>query len=177
MLVRPIIEDIKSLKIERITESKAPTGGDHPNPEHVTALTTAVSSWFVRKDSKFYEIESLTTKLSKDDVQRICLHRFAEEFTELDFDNRTLGEVFRRAIDQKHAAPGQSIPVWNGGWVCKPGAEGRRVWKRGAVRVNTWSRPSYRDTPAQPSMGVAGEFFDAVFTRDAEKELELLSAP
>jgi hypothetical protein len=160
----PLNEEISKLK--GIDNDRA----DEPNPEHVRALTEAVCSWFVRKDSKFYEVENLTTKLSKDDVQRICLHRIAEEFPELEPDKRTMGEVFRRAIDQKHAQPGQSIPVWNGGLVCKPGTGSRLVWERGAVRVNTWVLPSYRDAPAQPTTGVAGEFFDVIFTRAPEKE-------
>jgi hypothetical protein len=110
---------------------------DGPNPEHVRTLTEAVCTWFVRKDSKFYEVENLSTKLSKQDVQQMCILRFSEEFPDLDPSNRTIGEVFRRAIDQKHAQPGQSIPVWNGRQVCKPGTGSRLVWERGAVRINT----------------------------------------
>ncbi len=143
--------------------------GDRPNPAHVEILTEAVCGWFVRKDSKFFEVENLTTKLSQDDVQRICLHRFREEFPDIEVSIPTLREVFRRAIEQKHAMPGQTIPVWNGGIVCKPAEPSRFVWERGAVRVNSWVRPTYRETPAQPAMGVGGEFIDAIFTREPEK--------
>ena len=90
---------------------KRPGEALQPNPEHTQLLTAAVSSWFVRKDSKFFEVENITTKLSKDDVQRVCLHRFAEEFPEIPLDNIPLGEVFRRSIDLQHSAPGQTIPV------------------------------------------------------------------
>lgn len=152
------------------TKDNRPGDGAGPNPEHIEKLTKAVCTWFVRKDSKFYEVENLTTKLSKDDVVRICLHRFREEYPEIEPDAATLKEVFRRAIDQKHAHQEQTIPIWNGGLACKPGLDGRFLRERGSVRVNTWVKPAYRDTSAQATMGVAGEFFEALFLREPERE-------
>lgn len=51
-----------------------------------------------------------------------------------------------------------------------PGLDGRLVWERGAVRVGTWIRPVYRDVSAQSTMGVASEFLNAIFVREAERE-------
>lgn len=45
----------------------------HANPEHVVTLSRAVASWYVRKDNKFYPFDRLTTKLSKEDVERARL--------------------------------------------------------------------------------------------------------
>lgn len=140
-----------------------------PNPAHVDQLTKAVCSWYVRKDSKLYDVDNLAVKLSKDDVQRVCVQRFAEEFAKLEISGPTLRAVFHRAIDQKHAIPDQTIPVWNGKIVCKPAESSRFVRERGAVWVNSWTEPAYRKVDAQPAMGVAGEFFDVIFPRDAEK--------
>jgi Family of unknown function (DUF5906) len=146
---------------------------DRPNPEHVKLLTKAVARWYVRRDSKYYDVDNLTTKLSKDDVQRSCLHRFADEFPDMEPNRLTIAETFRRAFDQKHTVDGQTIPVWNGGLVCKPSLDSRFVWERGTVRVNTWKVPAYRGVPAQPALRVAGEYFDVVFTREAEKAMFL----
>ncbi|MBL4872221.1 MAG: hypothetical protein JKY41_02205 [Rhodobacteraceae bacterium] len=38
-------------------------------------LAKEVSSWFVRRDGKSYEIDNLNVALSKPDVQRVCLYR------------------------------------------------------------------------------------------------------
>jgi len=47
---------------------------DGPKPGLIELLAAAVSSGFVRKESKFYEVESPTRKLSKD-VLRMCPRR------------------------------------------------------------------------------------------------------
>ncbi len=141
--------------------------------EAIEELSRAVSTWYVRKDSKFYDVENLTTKLSKDDVIRTCMHRLGEEMPHLKLDYQALRDVFRRVIDQKHADPSQSIPVWNGSSVCKPSLNGRYVWQRGAVSVNTWQKPAYRSVPAQPSMAVAKPLLDAAFVREDEREMFL----
>ena len=109
-----------------------------PREEIVSALSTAISRWYVRRDSKFYDIDHLSAKLSKDDVQRACLHRFSEELPGLDLtDPAVLKAAFYRAIDQKHTIPGQSIPVWDGSIVCNPGDPSRLVSRRGAYRHNS----------------------------------------
>lgn len=83
-------------------------------------LTTALCSWFVRRDNKYYAIERLGTKLAKDDVMMIALDRFRDEFEDIDLSQPLLRDVFQHAIERKHAIPGQTIPVWDGREYCAP---------------------------------------------------------
>jgi hypothetical protein len=139
--------------------------------EDVSTLTRAISSWYVRRDSKFYDVDHPTVKLSKDDVQRSCLVRFSDDFPGIDYSNRLLlKQVFYRAIDQKHAVEGESIPVWDGSTVCSPGDANRLVRHRGVVTLNGWKEPSYRRlTEVEPEWGVAADLFEAVMPRDRER--------
>src|SRR6056297_4095760 len=138
----------------------------------IERLTAAISSWYVRRDSKFYDVDRPTVKLSKDDVQRACLIRFAEEIDGFDpSDREVLKQAFARAIDQKHGVPGQTIPVWDGSSSCDPGNAGPHISHRGVVALNTWRKPHYRKLDhVDADWGVAGEFFEAVFQREKERE-------
>ncbi|NNF05442.1 MAG: hypothetical protein HKN21_01650 [Candidatus Eisenbacteria bacterium] len=148
-----------------------------PNQEHedarrqrsIVELTMAMSAWYVRRNSKFYSVVHLNTKLSREDVERSCLRRFATEFPDSDISAAVLKEVFNRAINQKHSVEAQSIPTWNGSVRCEPGKP-RFIWEHSMVTVNSWSRPAYRDRDVVASMGKAAEFFDTIFTREAERK-------
>lgn len=137
----------------------------------VKMISKAVSSWYVRKDSKYYEVERLNVKLSMEDVQRACIFRIQEGFGHLKPTRDTLKEVFQLTIDKKHSDADTSIPVWNGSIVCAPGNPERFVWDRGTVAINAWNKPSYRYLEGvESSFGLAGDFFDWFFTRKEEKE-------
>jgi hypothetical protein len=148
---------------------------EKPQPEDAnlitTELATAISRWYVRRDSKFYDIDRPTVKLSKEDVQRACLSRFAEEFGHLDLsDHEPIREAFRRAIDLKHTIPDQSIPVWDGAIVIDPGNASPFVQSRGVVSLNAWREPRYRRFEDQPAdFGMAEEFFAVVLPREKER--------
>ena len=139
--------------------------------QDVSTLARAMSGWYVRRDSKFYDIDRPTVKLSKDDVVRACLDRFATDFPDMELSNRNLLKaVYYRAIDQKHAIPGESIPVWDGSIVCDPGNTTRLVRHRGVVSLNDWRVPEYRQLhDVAADMGVAEDFFRAVIPRDRER--------
>jgi len=138
----------------------------------IERLTAAISSWYVRRDSKFYDVDRPTVKLSKDDVERACLFRFVDAGTGIDLGNRELlKEAFHRAITQKHGVPGQTIPVWDGSSACDPGNDGPFISNRGVVALNTWRKPRYRQLDlAEADWGIAGEFFEAVIQRQEERE-------
>lgn len=137
-------------------------------------LVNAVCSWFVRRDGKYYQVDRLTTKLSRDDVVMISLARIRDEFKGIEASPELLRDVFRRAIEMKHAIPGQTIPIWNGREYCDPGTDARVVNERGAVAVNSWRAPGYRSVDAvEPAWGVAEEFLEVLFPREAEREMFL----
>ncbi|HKL46926.1 MAG TPA: primase-helicase family protein [Roseovarius sp.] len=137
-------------------------------------LTEALCSWFVRRDGKYYAVDRLGTKLSKDDVVMIAMGRFRDEFDDVDLTQPLLKAVFEHAISKKHAIQGQTISVWNGREYCAPDVEASTICERGAVAVNAWRCPAFRMiADVAPDWGVAGEFINTIFTREAEKEMFL----
>ncbi len=141
------------------------------NEEVIQIISKAVSSWYVRKDSKYFAVDRLNVKLSMEDVQRSCVFRIKEEFGHLKPTREIMKEVFDLTIVKKHSDTDTSIPVWNGVIVCKPGNPKRFIWDLGTVAINAWNKPAYRDLEGvDPSFGLAGDFFDWFFTREEEKQ-------
>jgi len=140
----------------------------------IEVLSKAISSWYVRRDSKFYDVNRLNTPLSKEDIERACIIRIRGGYEHFDITPDLIKAVFNRAIVQMIGNPEQSIPVWNGSQVCSPDVLERVVWKDGTVAVNTWTQPSYRSLRVnEAELGVAAEFFEAMFAREAEREMVL----
>lgn len=166
MEIVPIKKNLEVAKPD-IQEDQLEKGGE----EIIQILSQAVSSWYVRKDSKYFAVDRLNVKLSSEDVQRACIFRIKEEFGYLKPTPQIMKEVFKRTIEAKHSDKETSVPVWNGSTVCKPGTPDRYVWDRGTVAINVWSEPSYRAVKdADADFGLAGTFFDWFFTRKEEKE-------
>lgn len=137
----------------------------------VSELSKAVSSWYVRKDSKYYDVDRLNVKLSKDDVQQACLLRISEQSGSEMPCSDVLKEVFRRTMVAKHFDREQVIPVWSGATVCLPRHEDRFVWRNGTVSVNTWKKPAYRNLEnVKADFGVAEDYFNYFFTREKERD-------
>ncbi|GGO61723.1 hypothetical protein SAMN05444398_11758 [Roseovarius pacificus] len=167
-------EQLKLIKNETATQK---VGGDdrqttdEDREAAVSALSTAISSWYVRKDSKYFAVDRLNVKLSKDDVQHACLIRIKEEYGKMYCEPAILKDVFRRTFEAKHFDREQAIPVWSGGMVCRPRHDDRYVWRNGTVEVNTWKKPAYRDEKdVKADFGLAGHFLDVFFTRDEERK-------
>lgn len=114
------------------------------NDRDLTKAAELASSWFVRMDNKFYDIDQPTVRLSKTDIERMIINRLSEEWPELELTNELVKELFRRVITQRIADRTQTIPVWNGTSQCEPGNPARVVWRNGAVSLNTWRLPTYR---------------------------------
>jgi hypothetical protein len=142
------------------------------DPEHLTTLSRAVASWFLKLDNSFYDVNDLRHKRSRVDVEQTCLIRFAEEFPDIPLSNQLVGAVFKRAIYTRHTVVEEMILPWNGREVCRPGDARRIIVERGVATVNVWKEPAYRRLGVvEADSGVAGEFLDWFFTREAEREM------
>lgn len=129
----------------------------------VSFLCVQICSWYVRRDEKFYDVDRLGTRLSRTDVERGCINRISEMFPDWPVNDDVLKKVFNRAITSRHSTREETIAVWNGSVVCKPGAP-RLVWVNGAVAVNSWRLPEYRQQGVtNADFGVASDFFAALF--------------
>jgi hypothetical protein len=141
----------------------------------VSELATLISSWFVRKDQKYFDAASPEQAFSKSDIERVSLNRLSHRFERDQLAAESLRDAFRRAIDDRHSIRAQSIPVWSGELVCRPGDNSRMIWRDGFVDLNTWHSPSYRSlaTKVEPSLGVASEFFSWIMPNEVERRVFL----
>lgn len=144
------------------------------DPEHLTTLSRAMASWFVKLDNSFYDVDDLGHKRSRVDVEQTSLIRFAEEFPHIPLGNQLLAQVFKRTIHTRHTVVEEMILPWNSRQVCRPGDARRVIVERGVATVNAWKEPAYRRLGVvEADSGVAGEFLDWFFTREAERDMFL----
>jgi hypothetical protein len=139
--------------------------------DNLDTVCKLASTWFIRNDNKFYSVDRPTVRLSKADVERIIIHRLAEELPDVELNSALLRAVFKRIIEERHTDRSQTIPVWSGASFCDPGTSDHVIWKRGAVSLNTWSRPDYRSQRINSSdYGPILELLAAMFSTQAEAE-------
>lgn len=138
------------------------------NKAKIEAMAAQISTLFVRKDNKFFAVDNLNVRLSKDDVERACINLFASMEGD-DLNLEVLKGALNLAIVQKAVNPRFTIPVWNGQVVCAAGNNERLVRKKGMVAVNVWIKPSYRDRNVPADFGVATEFLEWIFPVPAER--------
>lgn len=99
-------KQLKLIKNETIIKNTGDGDGKDKERDReaaVEALSKTVSQWYVRKDNKYYALDRLNVKLSKDDVQQACLIRIKEEFDQMYHDPDILKEVFKRTMESKHS--------------------------------------------------------------------------
>ena len=144
------------------------------DPEHLTTLTRAMASWFVRCDNSFYDVEDLTRKRSRMDVELTALLRFRECYPEIILNKQLLGAVYKRAIQTRHDVAEEMIMPWNGRVVCLPGNPKRIVIANGVATINSWSLPRHRTLEVAPANStVFDEFLEWIFPREAERAMFL----
>ncbi|SDW62984.1 primase-helicase family protein [Litoreibacter albidus] len=141
---------------------------------HRETLCKAVSSWFVRRENRYFDVDRWNTSLNSTDLQRICILRFEVQFPEIKLTNELLSAVFSKAIEAKHTDREQSIPVWSGSRVCKPDVQLPYVWRDGLVTLNTWTEPAYRRAnPKGDGFGIWTQFLNKAIPRREDRVMFL----
>jgi hypothetical protein len=144
------------------------------DPEHLTTLSRAMASWFVRLDNSFFDVDDLGHKRSRVDIEQTAMIRFREEFPDIPLNNALMGAVLKRTIQTRHTVVEETILPWNGRVICRPGDRQRIIVERGAATINVWREPGYRQLGVTAAdFGAAGEFLDWFFTREPEREMFL----
>lgn len=140
-------------------------------------IARIVCSWYVRKDTKYFDINQLGTSLSQADVKQSITHRIKESFPANKLDQRTLKDLLKTVFDpQANYNPLTTIPVWSGRTISRPGNIERITYVDGLVEVNTWQTPPYRKTSTasdEHSLGAFGEFLDFILPKIEEREMLL----
>ena len=133
-----------------------------------------VSSWFVKKDNKFHDVNNLQTTYQAQDLKQVIVSRIKVIFPKLELTNKDLKDFFLVLLDPpiSNANPERNIPVWSGHTVSLPTNSQKISFRDGVATVNLWEYPAYRRT-----VGVSGTAFDAflsyVIPNEAERNVFL----
>ncbi|WOI28725.1 primase-helicase family protein [Sulfitobacter dubius] len=162
-LARAFEVEEKALKIEKVEEEGFDT---------VSFLSGKVAGWFVRSQNNFHCVENLSSRLTKRDVQRMTVARVRRCFPDLAVDENVWRQVFKRAIEETHDDPSQSIPIWNGSTRCCPGLSTAIVPSGEMVSVNTWQLPRYRQIgETVGDIGMFDEFLVRIFPYEVDRHV------
>lgn len=138
---------------------------------HRRILSQAIASWFVRKDTKYYDVTNYSTPLSREDVQQISIQRFVLDYPEVPLSTELLRAVFKATLTKLSLDPSEIVNVWNGKVECRPDIVATLIPQRGTVSINSWIKPAYRNLRVnQADLGIFGTFLEWVFPRPAERE-------
>jgi len=137
-------------------------------------LIAAFCHWYVRQDNRFYAVGRLGHKLGVEDIKRISLIRFKEEFPDVDLEPEMLKAVFDVAIKKMHGDRSKMVPTWSGETRCDPGDDNPFLWEHGMVTVNTWRKPAYRSKVCNDrELDVFHQYMKWMFPRENELQVVL----
>ena len=116
-----------------------------------------VSSWYVKKNNAYHDVDNLQVKLQPHDVKQIIIQRMIEHFPNWRLSDQGWRDFFKLLLDPpvNQLNPEVSIPVWSGQRLFIPGNKQKIIFKNGMASVNTWQEPEYRKV-----VPVASEAFD-----------------
>lgn len=116
-----------------------------------------VSSWYVKKNNAYHDVDNLQVKLQPHDVKQIIIQRMIEHFPNWRLSDQGWRDFFKLLLDPpvNQLNPEVSIPVWSGQRLFIPGNKQKIIFKNGMASVNTWQEPEYRKVAS-----VASEAFD-----------------
>jgi hypothetical protein len=142
--------------------------------QKIQRLAAQFAQQFVRKDSKYFDVDHLGTALAAPDVEQMILNQLAERFPEVELSNALLKGLYQQLMTTQTSDRSRSFQVWNGTSICLPGNPERLVCERGAVTTNVWVQPTYRQLKINAAeMGPLGAFFEQLFSTETERELFL----
>lgn len=137
-------------------------------------IIAAASQWYVRQEFRFYDVEKLGTPLSRFDLMQALAIRIRSTFTGFELTNASYKSILDVLLNSPTAAPGQSIPVWNGTTICKPGNSQHLLFHNGVVTINTWKQPAYRSlNVCTPTLGLFGELLEFIMPNAEERDVFL----
>lgn len=100
--------------------------------------------------------------------------RIRSTFTGFELTNASYKSILDVLLNSPTAAPGQSIPVWNGTTICKPGNSQHLLFHNGVVTINTWKQPAYRSlNVSTPTLGLFGELLEFIMPNAEERDVFL----
>jgi hypothetical protein len=134
-------------------------------------LLTDLCSSYVRRENRFYHVESPNEPLSRRDIEQAFISTLPSKVPIDQITSELLKQVFGTGIERKHNDRARTIAVWGGSMACHPGNPNRIIWKNsGTVSLNTWKPPTYRQLGiTEATYGLFETFFNCVFPREHER--------
>ena len=119
-----------------------------PYDVSVEEVLRSVSSWYVKKDNKFHDVDNLQIKYAHHDVKQVVVQRIKEQFPTFHLNNGGWADFFKVLLDPpvNTLDPEQTIPVWSGQTGSFPANKQKVLFKKGVAIINIWEAPSYRKT-------------------------------
>ena len=138
---------------------KLGANGKPYNPS-LAELLRIVSSWYVKKDNKFYSINELSTPYVAIDIKQVIIQRIRVEFPRFKAGDNSIKDFFTLLLDPPvgRLDPEKSIPVWSGLEISYPNNPEMIVFQDGVATINSWKKPAYRN---HEDTGDNTEAFDA----------------
>ena len=98
------------------------------NTEAFDILSSVLAARYVRRETRFYNVDRPSGALSRRDVEQTFLNQAQQLVPNTPITPELMKRVFNYCIDIKHTDRTKSIPVWDGEMVCQPGNRNRVVW-------------------------------------------------
>ncbi|AGI67003.1 hypothetical protein OAN307_c13100 [Octadecabacter antarcticus 307] len=113
----------------------------------VPEVLQTVSSWYVKKDNKFHDVDNLAVKYTSHDVKQVVVQRIKELFPTFYLNSNGWADFFKVLLDPPVNVldPEQTIPVWSGQTASFPSNKQKVLFKKGVAVINIWETPAYRE--------------------------------
>ena len=136
-------------------------------------ILQTVAQWYVRKNNKYYDVDVPGEVLSRDDVERVIIHRLRVTFPANDIPQDVVRQILQRLIRDMFVSPRESIPIWSGVRKSSPGNPNKLIFSpHMTATINTWRVPAYRLLgEVGRDWGPFEEFLEVMLPREDERDM------
>ena len=118
----------------------------HYTKENAAEVLRIVSSWYVKKNNAYHDVNNLQVKYQPHDIKQVIVQRMIENFPCWRLSDQGWRDFFKLLLDPpvNNVNPEASIPVWSGQQIFVPGKRQKIIFSDGTASINTWVEPKYR---------------------------------
>jgi hypothetical protein len=145
-----------------------------PYKADIYEVLRVASSWFVKKDNRFHDVDNLQTSYAPHDIKQVVVHRVKIDFPLFTLNSGGWSDFFKELLDPPVNVlnPEQTIPVWSGKRVSHPTNKQKVLFDKGVASINIWKTPNYREATGKPG-NAFWEFLTYVIPTEKEREVFL----
>jgi len=146
----------------------------HYTKENAAEVLRIVSSWYVKKNNAYHDVNNLQVKYQPHDIKQVIVQRMIENFPCWRLSDQGWRDFFKLLLDPpvNNVNPEASIPVWSGQQIFVPGKRQKIIFSDGTASINTWVEPKYRSA-VKSSCSAFDEFLEFVIPNQKERTVFL----